>query len=91
MKTAACCRRASRWRRGGEVAGWVIPGAVLVLLPKCPACVAAYVMLVSGIGISLASAATLRTAIVLLCVGWLIAQGVRWARPALAKGFKPNS
>ena len=60
------CGRWSRWRRLSEIAGWVVPGATLVLLPKCPICVAAYVALISGVGISIASACRLRTVLLLL-------------------------
>jgi hypothetical protein len=83
MNTRHCCqiatrdrsnasRPASRWRRGGEVAGWIISSATLVLLPKCPVCVAMYVALFSGVGISVASAANLRATLLILCVGTLL-------------------
>lgn len=70
-------RPAARASRLGEVAGWVVPSAVLVLLPKCPACVAAYVALATGIGISLPTATYLRVVMMVVCVAALVFIAVR--------------
>jgi hypothetical protein len=67
-----CCEVAGNqkvpiWIRGiREMLAWFLPGAVLVLIPKCPACLAAYVAVWSGIGISFSTAAWLRWGLVLI-------------------------
>jgi len=78
-------RPASRFRRGGELAGWIIPSATLALVPKCPACVAAYVAVATGIGISLLTATYLRTMVLALCVGLLVFITARRLRSLLAR------
>jgi hypothetical protein len=50
-------------RRLIHFAGCVVPAGILAMLPKCPACIAAYLALGSGIGISVSTAAHLRTAL----------------------------
>jgi hypothetical protein len=75
---SACCdaasvRRLPTWaRRVREIAAWPFPSAVLVLMPKCPACLAAHVALWTGLGLSLSTAAYLRWALLLICVGSLL-------------------
>jgi hypothetical protein len=97
VKTGDCChietraggdarRPASPLRRGGEIAGWIVPTATLALLPKCPVCVGAYVALATGIGISLPVATHLRAMLVVLCVGSLVFIAARRLRGLTARG-----
>ncbi len=79
-------RPASRWRRSSEIAGWIVPGATLALLPKCPACVVGYVALASGVGISMTTAAHLRTLLVMSCMASLILVASRRLRRFKARG-----
>lgn len=71
-----CCHAA---RRGGEVAGWIGPGLMLALLPKCPACIAGYVALV-GVGISITTAAYLRWLWLIACLVCLLFVAARLGR-----------
>jgi hypothetical protein len=96
VNTPDCCQKAtrdrglpgqsrSRWRRGGEIAGWILPSATLALLPKCPLCVAAYVALATGIGISLRTATYLRTALLVICVTSLVVIASRHIRRFISR------
>lgn len=57
-----------------------MPGAVLAVLPKCPACLAAYVAMGTGIGVSAAAATWIRWGIVAACVAWLAATAAKLLR-----------
>jgi hypothetical protein len=76
---SACCetamkRKTPTWTpRVREMFAWVLPGALLALVPKCPACLAAYVTLGTGLGLSLSTATYLRWVLLLVCVAsWLL-------------------
>jgi hypothetical protein len=83
-------RPASRLRPFGEIAGWIVPGATLALLPKCPACVAAYVALATGLGISMSTAGHMRTALVIFCIATLVFVAARGFRSYMARGASPH-
>jgi len=77
--------RATRTKQG--FAASLVPGGALLLLPKCPACLAGYIALGTGIGVSVATAAYLREALVMLffgIIGYFAVSGGR----ALTKRFR---
>ena len=67
------------------LASWALPGTVLAVLPKCPACFAAYAALWTGIGLSMPVASGLRMALVVVCVASLGFLAFRLGRRALAR------
>jgi hypothetical protein len=75
---SACCHAARHRksptgvRRVREFVAWLLPSASLVLVPKCPACLAAYVTLWTGLGLSLSTATYLRWGLLSLCVASLL-------------------
>jgi hypothetical protein len=95
MESRCCCAsscavgvpRARRSRRIVNVAQWGVPGVILVLMPKCPACVAAYVALVTGVGLSMTAATYVRATAILLCVAMLAYVAGRHASLLLGRRF----
>ena len=82
MNSLHCCEWKSRAgdderqpttgrRHARGVAGLILPGALLALMPKCPLCLAAYVALCSGLTISYSSAHILMRTLTALSIGTL--------------------
>jgi len=60
-----------------SAAGWIFPGVRLAILPKCPACLAAYIAVGTGIGISVSAAAGIRVSMILLAAALFVLAVVR--------------
>ncbi len=58
----------------------VVPGVLFALIPKCPACLAAYVAVATGVGLSFPTAEWLRWLLLTLCGAVLGFFAWRWWR-----------
>jgi hypothetical protein len=61
------------WKHSANAVGWLLPSAALALMPKCPACFAAYFAAATGLGLSVSTAAHFRTASIFACAALLSA------------------
>lgn len=85
--TGLPARAAARWPGWLAVAAqWALPLTTLILVPKCPGCVGAYVLLLTGIGLSFSAAAAMRWAVIAVCV-LVLARLVIHAVRRLINGF----
>ena len=91
--TMNCCkvltgrRPQHSWWHG--TSGCVGSGALLVLLPKCPMCIAAYLTLWTGASIAMPVVMHLRMMVAILFVASVCLLGFRWAA-VIALSFPLN-
>ena len=77
--------RASVSRYAKRCASWAVPALGLVLIPKCPFCLAAYVAMGTGLGLSLGEATVIRAGLIGVCVLVLFVVALRQVHPVLRK------
>src|SRR5437870_5150267 len=88
MKPDRCCKSSrprTFTRRCVDGFGWFIPGAILAILPKCPMCLAAYIAVWSGIGLSLSVVTHVRVLLLSLSVGLILFMAARNTRRLICK------
>ena len=49
-----------------KMTAWVLPAGILLVVPKCPLCLAAYVMLCTGVALSAPAATRMRWLLIVL-------------------------
>jgi hypothetical protein len=76
-------------RRVVDLVGWIVASAILALIPKCPMCLAAYIALWTGLGLSVAAAANLRVLLIIVCVISLVFLVARQMRRLIAPPHAP--
>jgi hypothetical protein len=74
-------------RRGWQLAAGAASLGVWAFMPKCPLCLAAYVTLWTGLGLSLAAATYLRWSLLIASAAVLLYLVAREKLPARAGGF----
>ncbi len=87
MADACCARGRAPARPVSRAVASLLPGAMLMLLPKCPLCLAAWLAAATGIAIPAADLAPVRVAIIAL---WLVSATLALA-PLLWRRLRDRS
>lgn len=90
VQTPRRFRRGVLVRRGRDAVGVTVPAVVFVLIPKCPACLAAYIAVWTGLGVSVTGATYVRMGLLALCVASAVFWLVVVARRVIRRGAATN-
>lgn len=64
---------------------WLAPAVAMLLIPKCPLCVAAYVAMFTGVGITVPTAEWIQRLMLVTCLASLAFLAFRFIRTFLRK------
>jgi hypothetical protein len=70
-----CSNKTGRWTKA---AGTVLPGAIAILLPKCPLCIAAWIAAGTGVAVPAMLAGSVRPLLAMVCVASVLLFVRRW-------------
>jgi hypothetical protein len=88
MRNGCCSKRVAGSSSIGAIRralNWIVPSIVLAAMPKCPLCLAAYVALFTGLGISLAAARFAWWFLIVGCIAVLVYLAVNAVRHLLSR------
>ena len=97
MTSTRCCQAVTKPKQRvssrTRLAGWIVPGFILCLMPKCPLCLAAYIAIATGIVLPTSMSYALRSSLIVLCTASLLCGGAifgynlaqNWFRGALGR------
>lgn len=81
----------ARWRRARQFFTWLLPSAGLVLMPKCPMCLAAHIAFWTGLDLSLSVTNGLRYTLLSISGAALLLLLVRSLHHRIFSQCKGNS
>ncbi|MEP6704814.1 MAG: hypothetical protein ABJB34_08415 [Acidobacteriota bacterium] len=68
LPKAGSFKGSDAYRIANSAARWLLPGALFIIIPKCPLCIVAYVAAFTGIGLSVAAAESIRLLLMTTCI-----------------------
>jgi hypothetical protein len=67
-------------RRAWEMTQWLCPTVAMIMIPKCPMCVAADIAIFSGLGVSVKTARWIQILMLCLCGISIVYLAIRYFR-----------
>jgi hypothetical protein len=81
---AGCCTT----HRISRIAGWLLPAAILAVLPKCPMCLVVYFAMLTGVGLSVGTVAHVRILLVVMCAASFILPAAKHILPIARRFYR---